>query len=91
MFFPTTLTSAAFDPIERDRLETGRPASRMEVLEHHEQVKRHDTVTRSSTAVVARDERGSILHGVPHAIDGMRRSLSRMLVQAGERIGPEAA
>lgn len=91
MFTPLTLTSAAFDPIERDRIEIGRPASRMEVLERHEQVKRHDVFAQSTAMVATQDERHSKLQIVPDTIDSVRRSLSRMLVHAGERIGPEAA
>ena len=92
MFVPTTFPSAAYDPIEHDRVESGRPTSRMEVLQHQQRAMRHDMIVMAVNSYddTTRAER-SVLHIVPDAVTGIRRSLSRMLTSAGHRIGPEAA
>ena len=89
MFVPTSYPSAAFDPIERDRIESGRPATRLEVIQHQQRAMHHDRLT---LATGTSDESARpAFHFLPETIDGIRRSLSRMLVHAGHRIGPEAA
>lgn len=92
MFFPNSFPSAPFDPIERARVETGRPSTRLEVLQHQQRAMRHDTIVLATIGNehTAREER-SVLHLLPDALTGIRRSLSRMLTTAGHRIGPEAA
>jgi hypothetical protein len=92
MFTPTTFPKAAYDPIERDRIESGRPASRVDVHYRHQRAVRQDAIAMSGMDRQdrARDER-STLRIVPEAIDTIRRSLSRALTSAGQRIGPEAA
>lgn len=90
MFTPTTFPSAAYDPIEHDRVENGRPASRMEVIQHQQRAMRHNALAMTVTDEVSRDER-SAFQFLPDTLDGIRRSLSRALVNAGHRIGPEAA
>jgi hypothetical protein len=89
MFIPTTFPSAAYDPIERDRVKSGRPATRLEVLQHQERAMRIDRL-KMATESPEKTER-PVLQLLPDTLDGIRRSLSRMLVHAGHRIGPEAA
>lgn len=89
MFFPNSYPTSAFDPIERDRVESGRPATRMEVLQHQQRAMRHDRLKVATEAPEGMERQA--FHVLPETIDGIRRSLSRMLVQAGHRIGPEAA
>ena len=89
MFFPNSFPSAPFDPVERDRVESGRPATRLEILHHQHRAMRHDAIKMATEP--NEDAGSSVLHIVPETLDGIRRSLSRMLVHAGHRIGPEAA
>jgi hypothetical protein len=92
MFFPNSYPSATFDPIERDRVESGRPTSRMEVLQHQQRAMHHDRIVMAVTNPEdANSDQRSVLHLVPDALTGIRRSLSRVLASAGQRIGPEAA
>ena len=92
MFAPTSFPSAVYDPIERDRVESGRPTSRMEVFQHQQRAMRHDTIAQvaNGTEETVSDQR-SVLQIVPDAVTGIRRSLSRALTSAGHRIRPEAA
>lgn len=92
MFIPTNFPSTAYDPIEQDRVESGRPASRVEVIQRHQRASRHETIASVMDAPQASDRQDSPrFQMVPDAIDGIRRSLSRALVNVGQRIGPEAA
>lgn len=89
MFTPTTFPSAAYDPIERDRVESGRPATRLEVLQHQQRAMHRDHM-KLATEAPEKSERTAFSF-LPETLDGIRRSISRALVNAGHRIGPEAA
>lgn len=92
MFTPTTFPQAAYDPIERERIESGRPASRVDVHYRHQRAVRHDMIAMSGSDREdrVRDERST--RGIlPETIGSIRRSISRALSNAGHRIGPEAA
>lgn len=89
MYFPTTFTTPAPDPIERERILTGRPESRWEIAQ------RHHHVSRLHAPLLTRDEESSAAdtgtHSIPNAVSGIRRALSRVLITTGERIDPKAA
>lgn len=92
LFTPSTTPLTAYDPIEHERLETGRPASRAEVIQRQRRHIVEDALAMSvdHNAQDARATR-SAFQFLPETLDGIRRSLSRALVNAGHRIGPEAA
>jgi hypothetical protein len=89
MFFPNSYPSAAYDPVERDRVESGRPATRLEVLQHQQRAMRHDQLKLASEAPEGTER--AAFHFLPETVDAIRRSISRVLTNAGHRIGPEAA
>jgi hypothetical protein len=90
MYFPTTFTTPVIDPIKRERIESGRPATRWEIVQRHHQE------SRLNASLLVQDDESSTTgsaraHRTPTAISGIRRAVSRMLITTGERIDPEAA
>jgi hypothetical protein len=90
MYFPTTFTTPVIDPIERQRITSGRPATRWEIVQRHHQE------SRLNASLLVRDDEPSTTESaggqrIQDAFSGIRRSLSRMLITTGERIDPEAA
>lgn len=92
LFTPSTHTYTPIDPIERHRIESGRPATRAEVIQRQ---RRHiiEDALAMNVNHDSRPARGNRFDNsfLPDALTGIRRSLSRMLTTAGHRIGPEAA
>jgi hypothetical protein len=98
MFFSYT-TPSAFAPHELERLKTARPASRTEVLEQHLRDNRNNAVSIMASQVLSTEaahagqtpERPRLARITPLPMITVRRGLSRALMSAAERIGPEAA
>lgn len=100
MLLPSSAYITPVDLNEADRLKTGRPASRTEILDRHLREHRFDTeaitpdvaqqpaISRRRQSVTA--HRGT-LHSAPNPVARARRGISRALITVGERIGPEAA
>lgn len=98
MFAPYSPILPAIDPIERSRIESGRPASRSEILERYLRDNRLDGIgTMSDQTLPAGTAQHSQpvqpLRGqvTPFPLSRVRRTISRALMSAAERIGPEAA
>lgn len=88
MFIPSSAITPVVDPIERHRITSGRPASRVEILERHQREHRLESpVILPETSQPERVETRT----APAPLANVRRALSRVLINAGERIGPEAA
>lgn len=86
MFLPTMLTTP-IDPIERDRIRSGRPASHMEI------VQRHHVESRQIAAARLNDEEQfqPASRTTTRPLASIRRTISRALINAGQRVNPEAA
>jgi hypothetical protein len=101
MFLPSSAYLTPIEPIERDRLKAGRPASRTEILDRHLRERRinaaaitHDQTLRTEAATSVRPAQTppvSTAQTAPISLARVRRGISRALITAGERIGPEAA
>jgi hypothetical protein len=74
------------DPITIERQETRRPASRLEVIQRNRQIDRLHWMDIAETA-----EKAPRQHHAPGIVESIRRSLSRVLIQAGHRIDPQTA
>jgi hypothetical protein len=98
MFFPYT-TQSTLAPQELAHLKSSRPASRPEILAQHLRDKRTNTISVMAgqvlSAEAARAEQTSIRRRLdqdtPSPMTFVRRGISRALMSAAERIGPEAA
>ncbi len=100
MFVPSTPLISPIDPSELNRIKDGRPASRTEILDRH--LKEHRITTQPITVdqPIRVNTRNNI-HRAParrhvapapqNPVAKVRRGISRALITAGERIGPEAA
>lgn len=84
MFIPANFITPVTDPIERQRIASGRPASRVEILERHQRDHYND-------AHVTMPAPRNASHTTPVSMASIRRAISRALINAGERVGPEAA
>lgn len=75
------------DPVAIERQETRRPATHLEVIQRNRQVDRRHwlAITEREEAARSRQNR------TPALFEGIRRSLSRVLIQAGHRIDPQTA
>jgi hypothetical protein len=100
MFVPSTPLVSPIDPTELNRIKDGRPASRTEILDRH--LREHRITTQPVTIgqPIQVDTRKNV-HGTPvrrnvapaspNPVAKVRRGISRALITAGQRIGPEAA
>lgn len=100
MFLSSSTYISRIEPNELNRLKSGRPASRVEILERHlkEQHIAGPVVTHEQPSPDETPRNGhpvqpnrSAGHATPNPVVSIRRSISRVLVMAAERIGPEAA
>ena len=77
----------AIDPVATERRESGRPATHLEILQRNRKADRHYWMAIA--------EREPVDEPTPSRIsgpfDGIRRAISRALIQTGERIDPQAA
>lgn len=91
MMMPMSYTTPSTSPLERDRLESGRPASRLEVFEHRQRALREDAMAIAIDGPEAGNGRTSLLQVVPDTLDGLRHAIGRLFNNDGQRIGHEAA
>lgn len=100
MFLPSNAFVSRIDPNELDRIKSGRPASRSEILDRH--LREHGLHNQAVVAdqplptKASRSERLDPAHRdrpqiTPNPMVKVRQGISRVLITAGERIGPEAA
>ena len=75
------------DPAVRDRIETGRPATQLEILQRKNRIERLHWMTIADREAIA-PPHGK---GLGERVRDIRQSLSRALISAGERIDPQAA
>jgi hypothetical protein len=92
MYFPTHLSTPVTDPIERERILSGRPASRWEIARRgHLESRLNGTglapVDEAATSV----DSGARPQVAQSTVSNIRRTVSRVLITTGERIDPEAA
>jgi hypothetical protein len=80
------LYPATSDPITLERQETRRPASQLEVLQRNRQIDRLHWMDIIDTSAPAPERHSNI--GI---FSSLRRSLSRVLIQAGHRVDPQTA
>ena len=99
MYVPFTNLLPALDPDEVHRVRSGRPASRVEILERH---LRHQRIHQPVFAPEERPRVARISHRDPSAdrparlsllgpATRVRRSIGRALIAAGERLERDAA
>ncbi|HWV36231.1 MAG TPA: hypothetical protein VNZ55_11410 [Thermomicrobiales bacterium] len=89
MYMPTDLLYPSLDPIEERRLQSNRPASRAEIARRvlHSQ---HDALIAAQSP--AEEAPARFAHrSAPDSMTRVRRGISRALIAAADRIGPEAA
>lgn len=100
MFIPSSAFLSSMDPKEIHRLNTGRPASRSEIVERHLRDHRFsaETITPDRSLqdpgfsnAKRTQARQNVTESTPNPVVSIRRSLSRALITFGERINPEAA
>ena len=83
---PSTLLLPLLDPSERDRLETGRPASRAEILY------RYLRERRDHEAHFAPEQVSGVAHArTTRPMTLVRRTMERALASAGHLTDREAA
>lgn len=103
IFVPTAHHLSPIDHLEQDRLKSGRPATRAEILSRHQKETRmnnafftHDQILRNRTDELERQlRREQQLHEARQAASNpavrVRHTIGRLLIAAGERISPELA
>jgi hypothetical protein len=75
------------DPATRDRIQTGRPATHLEILQRQQEIERLHWMAVADREGIA-PARGK---GLGERVRDIRQSLSRVLITAGQRIDPQAA
>lgn len=95
MFIPSNALMPQYDPNEVNRVKSGRPATRAEILDRSMRQHRLNTVTvMPDRSIDARSDQGKqheTAHTSPNPVISIRRGLSRALITVGERIKPQAA
>lgn len=100
MFLPSNAFVSSIDPNELDRIKSGRPASRSEILGRHLREHRVDNqaviADQPFSTTAARSKHRDSAHRArpqvtPNPMAKVRQGISRVLITAGERIDPEAA
>lgn len=95
---PTSTFMSSVDPNEIKRINSGRPASRSEILERHMREHRFNAETVTLDQSLQSDGREHValprhteMRSTPNPVASIRRGISRALITVGERINPEAA
>lgn len=103
MTIPLTRYISPIDQSELDRLKSGRPASRVEILSRHQEETKmnsafytHDQILRNRSDELERHVRKEQqLYEARQAASNpavrVRHTIGRFLIAAGERIRPELA
>lgn len=91
MMMPMNYTNTVMSPVELDRLESGRPASRLEVFEHRQRALHEDAMAISIDGPETGNGRTSLLQVVPDTLGSVRHAIGRLFSNDGQRIGHEAA
>lgn len=91
MMMPMSYTNTAMNPIEIDRLESGRPASHLEVFQSRQRAMREDAMAIAIDGPETGNGRTSLLQIVPDALESVRHAIGRLFSHDGQRMGHEAA
>lgn len=91
MMMPMNYTNTVMSPVELDRLESGRPVSRLEVFEHRQRALREDAMAIAIDGPETGNGRTSLVQVVPDTLGSVRHAIGRLFSNDGQRIGHEAA
>ncbi len=91
MMMPTSYTTTAMNLIELERMESGRPASRLEVLQSRQRAIREDAMAIANDGPETGNGRTSLLQIVPDALGSVRHAIGRLFSHDDQRMGHEAA
>ncbi len=91
MMMPTSYTTTAMNLIELERMESGRPASRLEVLQSRQRAIREDAMAIAIDGSETGNGRTSLLQIVPHTLGSVRHTIGRLFSHDDQRMGHEAA